>query len=302
MPDPREHSRIVRPLLGSFSITIPFYEPVTPEVLFYYREAITSAFNDAPGEIFEKRYIFNRPVQTHTIVTNVTIGSIELDVLYQAIVTLPWSDFCDSAAQCIKVGIHWLEELGSVAAGFATLHQMQSWIRKRLRKAPQKILSEKQDIAVRQTSGLEIEAEPIESIESIEVIRERLFGRKEPTCVGTVLNNPAAAEKVFHVTYHETDVPKHLGGIIVARDLNYYANGVRSYEDLRPGDVFFFNNPAALGLQQRTGTDSLYVAAENEDPDIDLLLVRLRTHEAPDVTPPTRRARRPVDADDLEDV
>ncbi|WP_449245668.1 hypothetical protein [Desulfobacca acetoxidans] len=298
MPDIDHNSRIVRPLLGSFSVTIPVHGFVTKELIFNYREAITGAFNDAPREFFEKKYIVNRPIQTHTIVTNVRIGSIEFDVLYQAITELPWAE----ASQCINFGIHYLKELGEVAGGLFALREMYSWIKKRLRKTPLGNQPAEGDIIVKQTSSLKIETEPIDSIDSIEGIRKRLFGNEQPTCIGTILNNVTLADKVYQINYNKENVPKHLGGVIVTRDLNYYVNGLRSLEDLRPGDIFFFNNQAALGLQKNLEPASLYLAVGKDNPDVDLLSVKLQTHEVPDVSPPTHRSRRPVDADDLEDA
>lgn len=301
MPDISTPHRIIRLMLGSFTITVPFYGSITPELLIFHREAITGAFNDIPKEILEKKRVFDQPIETHTIVTNVRAGSIEYDVIYQTISKILWADFCQNASHYAELGLHYLMELGEIAAGLAAIHRSYNWVKKRIYKAPQHLRPEEGDISIVQTSSLEIRTDPIESAKSIHEIRESILPDERPRCVGTILNNPVIAGDVYHARYTENQIQENLGGETVIRDLNYYMNGLNSSEDLRPGDVFFFNNPAALGLKISSEPDSLYSSAQGKDPDVDLVGVTLRSHEVPDSSPQMRRGR-PVDADDLEDA
>ncbi len=296
----REPYRVVRPMLGSFQVQIPIYDRITPDMVFFYRDLVLSTFNDATYELLDKKTIFDRPIKPHSIISNVKFGSIEFEVIYQAINSIPWHEMVNCAQEGMSIGLHYLKEIGSVAGGIIALKSVGSWIKQRAKKEVKNIPSPEGDVNVNQTSQLKVDKDALSGSSKSQHLLAMLYHHKEPRCIGTIVSSTEALNELFFIPKEKNKRFKGLGGHVIIRDLNLYINGIESMSQINEGDVFFINNFSSLGLQESTDENTLYSSAYSPDADIEILSVRLESHEIPITKEPKHGHR--IDADDLDDI
>lgn len=296
----REAYRVVRPMIGSFQVKIPIYAPITPEMVFFYRDLVITTFNDATYELLDKKSIGDRSIKPHSIISNVKFGSIEFEVLYQAINSIPWQEMANYAQEGMSIGLHYLKEIGSIAGGIVALTSVGGWIKKRAKKKSNNIPPPEGDVNVSQTSQLKVDENALSRDSTNKHLLKMIYHQKIPLCIGTIVSNTEVLNDLFYIPKEEPSRFKRLGGHIIIRDLNLYINGISSLSEITEGDVFFINNFSSLGLQESTDENTLYSSAYSSDSDIEISSVRLESYKVP-VKKESRRGRR-IDADDLDDA
>ncbi|GAG49599.1 unnamed protein product, partial [marine sediment metagenome] len=119
-------------MLGSFRVHVIVKEPVQPQYLFAVRDSVEEALCGASEELLPHRLLRERPIQPRILISNVSRGSIELDALYQTLTSIPWGQVAENAGWLAQQTLHYLKEIGSIAAGLAVLSKAASWTLHRL--------------------------------------------------------------------------------------------------------------------------------------------------------------------------
>lgn len=293
------NTRTIRLLLGAFEVRIPLREPIRSEEIFLSRDIVNEVFESAHDEFMGRKTLFNRPIRPHTLITNVKHSSVVFDVLYQIIANIPWAELTENTEWLIKQGLHYLKEIGSVAAGLYVMKDIGNWIRERLRK--KQVPLEKNIVSVDIKSTIEINENLLDNKEKIIELRKRLYHDDKPSSIATVVSNREAVNWVFKLAEPKNVEEKHhLGGQIIINDLNLHVNGIDALNKLKIGDLFIFNNYSALGMQFNYDPATVYQSASLENPDVEIQSLVMSAYETEDEKRIIRG--RPIDSNDLEDA
>lgn len=255
--------RSVRYFLGSFRVLVPTKKSPTPAEIYQTRQVVCKTFEDAHREL-QRATVLDLPIQPHVFVSQLRLGSLELQVIYQALIELPWHEIVQSGRKAAGQGFTILEHIGAVAAGLETLKQIGPWIKRRLGGAADSRPSEDRDsgprVKVTHESSLRIDPHGFSMSDIAIKTAHELFHDSTPRAVLVLLDPEAitVVRRVLHVSTEERTY--HLGGKTIIHDMNLMMNGMSSPEQMRNGDVFCFHNPGAIGLQEVSDEDSLFDA------------------------------------------
>ena len=297
-------ARTVKLLLGAFELSIPVKEAIYPKDIILIRNIVAHTFALAQYEYLEKKTLFGRQIHPHPLIVNIRPGSIELDVLYQIVANIPYSEIAEKSNLLIQQGMEFLKEIGSIAAGIIVLKDIGKWIWKNLREKQVPLRSiDDQHIPINVKSMIEIKDSLPDKKDELIDIRNKLYHEINPISLATLVKDKNAINYIFDTAKMDKneDVKKiPLGGRIIINDLNLYINGIRSLEELNVGDLLLINNYSALGLHYNNDPSSVYNSASADNPDIEVLSVIMSSHKTKEEKPILRG--RLIDSDDLENA
>lgn len=226
------------------------------------RTAIEGAFQAAHKEVLGSPRIFDSPVVPHVFVSQIRTGSLELQVIYQILMELPWREIGESAVTIGGHGLEIVKEIGALAPGVETLRRIGPWIRRHLNVQNQV----SSDVTIREESRLLVDPEGLsQGNSSVERARE-LLDDSTPQALVVLLDQNAFG--VVRQALRPKRERHHIGGHTILHDMNLNLNGVSDLEELTPGDPFCLHNASAIGLQRVQAEDSLFESCAQSNPSL----------------------------------
>jgi len=243
--------RQVRFFLGSFGVVIPVEETISIELLYTMRNAVTETFREAQAEFIQDATVFQSAITPHVFVSRIRQGSLDFQVLYHAILNLPWHEIQKVANQGLKI----VERIGAIAAGLETLRRVGSGLTHRIFGDQWR----RKTVKVRHESALESDPHAFSDSNRAGERARALLDDPKPRAMLVVLDEPSASA-LGQVLSVPSGSESCLGGHVIIHDMNMIMNGVSNLEELPLGSPFCLHNPAAMGLHLLRDSRSLFDA------------------------------------------
>jgi hypothetical protein len=221
-------------------------------------------------------------ITPHLIISNVRRGSIDLDLLVQLLVSVPWDTVCGMANAAYEV----VKEIGAVAGGIVAIQHglgrigrsisRRSHARAARDRSPQAAADEgdrvRDDVHVELISSVQILHETVQSPErSVALFKDQLQDFRPRSAVMIMTRDAInGIEKLLHERMEGS--PVGLGGDVLLYEFTAKANGLSTLNDAEDGP-FVLQNPPAFGLTRITSADLLYDHAMNHPNELELVEV-----------------------------